>query len=751
MRLPRPIRIVIYLWLAYALIGNAVLNTALGPTLVNWKPEAFRLEWDRALTLWPGQAWLWNARARGHVRRLVWQAQARHAGGRIALLPLFAKTLRLPRIDAHEVHVELDRVEQDRLPPKARPGGWTVRLDAILGDSVRRIRVGPVWIEGDGAARFGLRKQLRGGPLEILPSTLNLSQVRVQAGSTSWLTAGRIDAAFALPRHRRERAPGVSRLGLADMHLLVSGALQSLDIELDEGGHWHLAVVDAKSSASVSDNAGTAPHETAGRLDLDLALQRGLLQSGGFVRAQVPVLTRDGEGRCASAEGRIDLRIEDNIAVHLDLPPPPGDGGHLQADLTVAGRSLPFECHEPAADAIDLGPTCAFHSDPQAQLRRLAGTVAMRWHFDTLDWLGPVLSRVTWLRLEGAGEVDADVRIEHGTIAAGSVLTVPALNVTADVLDNRIDGEARAEAHIEAGDGENRMQVALTVGRFSMRPIDAPDDIHVRGRDLRLDLEASGVMAGLRKNTNARLRFADADVPDLTVYNRYLPRGGLRLLGGRGKLGGDLQLDAAGDVGHGHFDVQAAGAQLALGDVELGGDLAIRAQLKRADLATRTFDLDGSTVALTHVRMADAERASITDWWVRGRLRQGRVEWHRPMRIDARFDAEAKNAGLLLALFARHRDYPRWAMRLIDAGQARVDGRIRMREEGLILDPLHAANERFDVQARLTVADRMPRGDLLLAWRRLKLGLELGNGERHWHLRDAAEWFANRERTAVPP
>src|SRR5690606_8211220 len=113
---------------AYLVAGNAFLNSAIGPWAINRKPARFQMDWSHGFTWWPGMAVLWNVDTRGHVRHVQWSAQAQRAHGRIALLPLLAKELRIPSIRAADVQASVDRVNENIEPMPYRPGGWSLRF-----------------------------------------------------------------------------------------------------------------------------------------------------------------------------------------------------------------------------------------------------------------------------------------------------------------------------------------------------------------------------------------------------------------------------------------------------------------------------------------------------------------------------------------------------------------------------------------------------------------------------------------------
>lgn len=694
-------------YVGYLLLGNLFLNTPLGEATVNRKPERFQMHWSHGLTLWPGQLALWNVELRGHVRQVAWEAQARHARGRIALWALTGRELRLPAVIASEVRGAMHRADVESPAPEYRPGGWALRFDRIATDSLGPVRLGSLGVAGRGGGAFGFYKQMRGGPMEILPSSFHLEEARLTQGERMLAHDVGMRLALAMARHRRDEASGLAKLALTDALLQIRGETTALDFHLDRDGRWQLGP---------SDTAG-------GQVEGRLALRQGELQPGSELRVRLPLQAGIDAAAPLRTEAELALRVAEDTALRLHVPPAREGGDHIDLDLHLATRRLPVD------------------GDPRALLPLSSGRLALQWHIDSLDWLHPLLVRADWLRLEGSGTVQADLRVETGKLAAGSRVQLPQAKLHATVLDNLIAGEAHGEARVEDRDGQRLTRMNLVVDRFEIAPADRPQARFVRGRNLRLDLQARGEMAALHDTLQARLRFDDAEVPDLRAYNAYLPPGSLAFLGGSGRLSGDLYLDAAGEVGHGRLGVRGRGATLALGEQRFGGDLDLDARLQRGELEARRFDLGGTTARLSSFRLLDSDHPAHRDWWAQASLDEARLHWGRPLTIGAQFDAQTKNVALLLALFARHREFPQWIVRLIDAGETRARGRLSLQGRSLLVEPLDASNQRFDLLGRLHYAGQRPSGDLYLRWGVLGLGVELKDGERAFHLRRAREWF----------
>src|SRR5690606_5563021 len=103
-----------------------------------------------------------------------------------------------------------------------------------------------------------------------------------------------------------------------------------------------------------------------------------------------------------------------------------------------------------------------------------------------------------------------------------------------------------------------------------------------------------------------------------------------------------------------------------------------------------------------------------------------------------------KDVGFLLAMFADRADYPAWIARVVDAGRVDADGRWLWRGDTLVLDRVHARNDRFEVDARMRLRDGDRRGDLYAKWGVLGVGVELQGESHKLHLRKAREWYRGR-------
>jgi hypothetical protein len=318
--------------------------------------------------------------------------------------------------------------------------------------------------------------------------------------------------------------------------------------------------------------------------------------------------------------------------------------------------------------------------------------------------------------------------------------------VIAEVMDNRIEGKARANGRIDAGpDGTLQPAMDIVMERFTIAANDNLRVPYLQGRDLRLDLSAGEGMgkgaAALGGSLRAHLAFKGAQFPDLRVYNRYMPNPHLRFEGGSGVVSGDLYLDGAGDIAKGQVRLAARKAQMRMAGIALRGNIDIDTQLRRADIAKRSFAVDGSTVKLDNISFSEPGGETRSGWWARIHLPRARMDWNKPLAVAGSADVTMKDVGFLLSLFSRQREYPKWVYKLIDSGQAQVKGKVQWRNDTLLLDQIDASNQRFDLLARMRLRGQSRTGSLYAKWGPLSMGVEMQGAKARFHPVRARQWY----------
>ena len=697
------------LYLLYLLAANVFLNTSIGERIINRKPDRYHARWDWALSAYPGHIHASGVVMGGHARTNRWAVAATRADGRIRLLPLLWRTVSFGTIRAHEVSVHVSRAAEDKPTSKREGHGWTLDFPAITTPSLLRLDFYEVQARGHGDARFVFTKQLQGGPMQVGESTLYMPDATLALAGVELLRDGRLEFGLEIPAHIRERAQGREKFGILDAWLRADGAAPGIDLAMRSGGVLPL---------------GTSGH--AGHLRADLRVSRGALMPGSWLDWSAPVYSVDADGNALRHPLGAALRTRReaiDLAVRM---PSTGEGSPwLQADLRVDDRRL--------------GP-----DDWLRPLRALNGQLRTQWPQVPLRWVDALLEDLPWLEVDGRGDVDADLLLADGQPQPGSRVDLDRVTLEARVLDHRFAGQAQARVRVADEADAPRTGIAIRMHQFTLGPEARPSQVDVRGRDLRLDLRSDAPLADFHEQLEGRLRFNDAEIPDLRNYNRYLPGRSAHLLGGSGLATGDLRLDRSGGMVDGRISLRGRNVRVALGPSRLAGNLRLDSRLRRLEPGGRQYAIEALDLDLDGVQL-EQEGETDASWWARMSLQEGGLEWREPFELSGRGQVEMRDASVLLGLFAERKAFPRWIGNLVDSGQARATGLVRIRGDELVFDQVEASNDRIGMQARLRIAGGKPDGDLYARWGVLGMGVELQPGEqRKLHLAGARNWYESR-------
>ncbi len=239
---------------AYRIVAKKALS---GPALraeINKKPEALLIDWDEAVSTWPGRVSLKNLSIRGSDPNVQWILILPEATLRYALSPLLRKTLVVSELRPTSIQFRLRqklfpgkvdearvkslppipgfadppmRVEGEKLPPP-EPDPFTIEVKDVATDAFNDI-----WVEGfryQGPAALRGRFRLKPGyRAQIGPASVVFSGGALKLGEATVLseTKGKLEATFAEWDVQELIDDKVWRVVTARAEL--SGPLQSVD------------------------------------------------------------------------------------------------------------------------------------------------------------------------------------------------------------------------------------------------------------------------------------------------------------------------------------------------------------------------------------------------------------------------------------------------------------------------------------------------------------------------------------------
>lgn len=630
--------------------------------------------------------------------------------------------------------------------------GRVARLD-VLDDFLIHAVDGGLTLEGGGELAASLQLErgrvASGSRLAVTTESLRARLFDLEAWGRGSVTASWQEA-LGRPRARLDASLEETRVARSsDRELLMRDGRLVLTAESDAP---ELGAALAGPRLSLAWEDATMPDVTVLQAYLP-ATAPVMLQSGrGSTRGRITVEGGRARGQADLSGQRITGRllgreVEGELAVDLQLQEADLDSGRLdlsgsrlamQAAAAAAGPRLRTRI---VAREARLGPLPMPGREGAAP--GMDGQLVLDGLVANLGFLDGFLPPAHGLTLEGSGRFRAELRLADDHLRPGSQLRVEADDLAVGFLDFSANGQGRLDAEIDGERETPGARLALTLPRFSLHRI-GEAKAHVEGRHFSLETETPrfGLDHDERslQNFTTRIRLPIAEVDDLSRYNAYLPEeSGLALLGGRAGLEVDLHLE--GLQARGDLTLQAFDTAIRLGDQRLDGDLRLEAQLSDGNLVTRRFDASGSRLRLDNIQRRDEQTRGEAGWWAQLDITEGRLDWTRPLQLDARLDMALRDSGLLARLFlSRARDWE-WLGRRLTVNDIRGNALLHLDDDTLQLREARLTGDSLEMLADLVFHDEAPDGSLYARLGILAAGISLDKGHPEVRLLRPRRWY----------
>lgn len=359
-----------------------------------------------------------------------------------------------------------------------------------------------------------------------------------------------------------------------------------------------------------------------------------------------------------------------------------------------------------------------------------------------LGFLDAYLERLPWLRVAGGeGPFAADLHLDDGRLEPGSALVLEPRETAIAFLDYRARGRGRVALRVE--DDGARISARLADYEIARRGHDAP---HVRGSGLVVAVATPDArLPPSFEEARVAIRLPPAEIPNLAVYNAYLPESaGLVIEGGRGTIEGRFEARAATGLGSGTLRLAGRDVGVTYGGTGLRGDVELASRFPRIELERRSFRLDGTRLTLTGGRVAG--RSDEEPWAARILLPRGILEPGRPVLLRAEVSAALSDAHPVVALYGERNPLPGWVLEALDLGEVKATARVEAGSERVAIEDLEAEAEPLRLAGRLVLTGPSRKtGRLLLTYRDLAIGFDLRGGETDLKLLGARKWFRDGE------
>ena len=378
-----------------------------------------------------------------------------------------------------------------------------------------------------------------------------------------------------------------------------------------------------------------------------------------------------------------------------------------------------------------------------------SGQFQLEGSVQRLGFLNTFLPDAHGVSLSGNGQLFAQGSFRDNRLLAPTRLRINANQLEVAFLDYLATGRGELTAQI---DSVEQAQLSLGIPSFSLQRKD-DDSPHVEGRHFALTIQTDQLSKVLTspeaEHFVTRIALPITDVPDFTRYNRYLPESaGIRLLGGKASLTSEWLLD--GLTAQGELSLRAFGADMALLDQRLRGDLHLSLTLTEGDLETRRFTADNSFLRLENIIRPGENVSADAGWWVQLSMNEAQLDWADPVRLVSRVGLKMRDTGLLARLFLERAREKEWLGRLLSVRNISGSAELAINGDRASLDNLILTGGPLRLLADITMAERSANGALYARLGALGVAVELVDNQPDLHILQPRRWFERWQQAQSP-
>lgn len=494
---------------------------------------------------------------------------------------------------------------------------------------------------------------------------------------------------LALPGARIEEVPRSVALTMTDVTVPDVRVFQRYLPD-----KWHAEVLSGTGAlngrAALSANA----------LDFDVTLR----SEGAAVKLMTDAFETGllfhlkAKGDAATGTGKIDfsgtsIALDDSqvkTAAGVTTP-------RWATSLTATKGEISFGLTNQDASAGLVGFWSIFRTeDLKTLLGAVDGEMTADLTVSDLGWLNLFFKNPVSLALSNTPEIDVNLVVRSGFLAEGTTVKSVPRGFRLEVLDYVAEGTGGFTLSVARGGANPDLRLDAALDKGSLR-LDSEKTAAISDVTLSVSATAEGV--SLAKGGTARaveLTVPSATVTDMATYNAYLPKGSpVRLLGGAGGLSAKLTMTET--TASGFVNLETSRVSADVDGVRMSGVINADVVIKGGSAKDKRFDITGSSIAVSRVRLAGSQAAN---WGARLDLGRSDVIWKAPMTLNLSASLAMTDARPVLAVFESHRKTNKWLDNILDLKNIRAQASLRVTPDRIVIPRAYATSDTIALGAK---------------------------------------------------
>ncbi len=358
-----------------------------------------------------------------------------------------------------------------------------------------------------------------------------------------------------------------------------------------------------------------------------------------------------------------------------------------------------------------------------------------------LDWLNVLLKNSFNLALSGTAQFTANLHMRSGWPAKGSTLAIQPNDLQVNLLDYSIKGDGLMLFEVEQGGNspDIKFNIELTNGLF--KRINEKQafiqDVILKLQGLEQDLTYQGSKQALELH----LQIPSARVNDMSVYNHFLPTNSpLKITTGNAELRADIHLMQ--DSAKGFVKLKTQGLQGQVDEKMMSAQLDVAIIVADGAARNMDFDISGSTLILDQVSViGEHQNFDQPDWNTTINLSKAKVNYKKPIRLDAQAKIKIKDSRPIIALLADQKKKHDWLSEMLTIEDIQGTARMKIKDKQIVIPFAFAASDKMDIGAKGIITEQNHEGVFYARYKKLKGLLKVNNGQRNFDIIRAKKKF----------
>jgi len=385
--------------------------------------------------------------------------------------------------------------------------------------------------------------------------------------------------------------------------------------------------------------------------------------------------------------------------------------------------------------------------DPNApdidEMKFLDVDAKIRSQVSTLDFLNRYFKELKWLRaVSGGGPLTLDFKVGKGKLLPPAELSIRSKETLLEILDNRLRGDARILGSIhDFKDGKKEATLSLTLDGFTLTDA-LTDEKHLEGDGFKIIAKTNKLaIDSLFSKLSVDLELEKAKVSNLTFYNRYLPKqSGLAIQDGVGTVTANFHGNSEGTQDSGSLLLVANDAKVKYADLDLNGDIELKALLKNGAIRKKRFDISGTQMKFSNVVSRGGDKAT-QGWWGQIWFPQAKFQLNRPLEASGLVRCKLRDVKPLLAIYAVKNPLPDMLGPVLNVQGLNASGDFQISKEIVDFQNIDIVGDNLRLRGHVRLLPWESHITLLAQHKMITVALDRIDGESRIILNDAENWY----------